>query len=76
MTTNSIPMQWAGNISNRPMRLILRWLVVLACFVDVLGGNVAFAGKPLARPAKHEACEHLERGNKLYNELCLSLPAE
>ena len=49
------------------MRLILRWLVVVACVVDLFGGNVAFAGKPLARPAKQEACEHLDRGNKLYN---------
>src|SRR5882724_11088677 len=49
------------------MRLILRWLVVIACFVGVFGGNAAFAGKPLARPTNHEACEHLDRGNKLYN---------
>jgi tetratricopeptide (TPR) repeat protein len=49
------------------MRSILQWLVAVACLIDVFGANAAFAGKPLARPANHEACEHLDRGNRLYN---------
>src|ERR1041384_1339104 len=49
------------------MRSVLRWLVVVVLFVNFLAGNVASAGKPLARPTKHEAREHLDRGNKLYN---------
>jgi len=49
------------------MRTILRWFVVVACFAGLFGGNLAFAGNPLARPTKREARGHLDRGNKLYN---------
>jgi len=49
------------------MRSILRWFVLVACFAGMFGGRLAFAGKPLARPTKREAREHLDRGNKLYN---------
>lgn len=47
------------------MRTVLRWLVVAGC-LWLLDG-IATAGNPLARPAKREACEHLDLGNRLYN---------
>jgi tetratricopeptide (TPR) repeat protein len=49
------------------MRPFLRWFVVVACFAGMFGESLASAGNPLARPAKREAREHLDRGNKLYN---------
>lgn len=47
------------------MHAVLRWLVVTGCLL--LLGGVATAGNPLARPAKREAREHLDRGNRLYH---------
>jgi tetratricopeptide (TPR) repeat protein len=47
------------------MRTVLRWIVISGC-LWLLGG-VTTAGNPLARPAKREAREHLDRGNRLYN---------
>jgi hypothetical protein len=49
------------------MCVISRRLVIVMCVFGVLGGTVAFAGNPLARPIKQAAREHLDRGNRLYN---------
>lgn len=47
------------------MRIVWRWFVITCCLA--LLGGVTFAGNPLARPAKREARDHLDRGNRLYN---------
>src|SRR5690349_7516641 len=47
------------------MHTVLRWVVMAGCLL--LLGSVAIAGKPLARPASREACDHLDRGNNLYH---------
>ena len=47
------------------MRTAWRWFVVAGCMLFL--GGIAAAGNPLARPAKREAREHLDRGNRLYN---------
>jgi tetratricopeptide (TPR) repeat protein len=44
---------------------MVRWGLVVTCLVAL--GGVATAGNPLARPAKTEARDHLDRGNRLYN---------
>lgn len=49
------------------MRLILRCLVVTACFLGVMGESSANTGNPLAKPTDRTAREHLVRGNRLYN---------
>jgi tetratricopeptide (TPR) repeat protein len=46
------------------MHAILRWLLILGCFLGVVA-HTAHAD-PLAKPASAQARSHLVRGNKLY----------
>lgn len=48
------------------MRLSMRLLLMLS-FVIALLPTPALAGDPLARPVDPKACEHLDRGNNLYD---------
>lgn len=49
------------------MILPARWFVALVSLLVLSMSASAYAGDPLARPASHEARDHLHRGNKLYN---------
>jgi tetratricopeptide (TPR) repeat protein len=45
----------------------MRWFVVMVSFAIASQSIPALAGNPLARPDNSQACEHLDRGNNLYD---------
>ena len=49
------------------MRLSMQLLLMMLVFVIVSLPVAALAGNPLARPVDRKACEHLDRGNNLYD---------
>lgn len=49
------------------MQSFARWFAVLVSFAIALLPRSALAGDPLARPDNFKACEHLDRGNNLYD---------
>lgn len=49
------------------MRSSLQWFVVMMSFAMASLSLSALAGNPLARPDDPRACEHLDRGNNLYD---------
>lgn len=49
------------------MRSPVRWFVALVSFAIASLSTSALAGNPLARPDNPKACEHLDRGNNLYD---------
>lgn len=49
------------------MRSPVRWFIVIVAFAIASQSIPAFAENPLARPDNPKACEHLDRGNNLYD---------
>jgi tetratricopeptide (TPR) repeat protein len=49
------------------MRSSVRWFLVLVSLAVASLPRSALAGDPLARPDSPKACEHLDRGNNLYD---------
>jgi tetratricopeptide (TPR) repeat protein len=45
----------------------MRWFVMMVSFAIASQSIPALAGNPLARPDNPKACEHLDRGNNLYD---------